>query len=71
MHDVGFITVDEELEGVAHDEDEDDADEDGGDVEVASLLRRHRQQTSRPRSNGQVDARVEHDQRHEGDDAAH
>ena len=34
MHDVGLVAVDEELEAVAHDEDEDDAHQHGGNIKV-------------------------------------
>ena len=42
VHDVGLVAVDEELEAVADDEDEDDADEHGRHVHVPPLSRRHR-----------------------------
>ena len=44
MHDVGLVAVDKELEAVADDEDEDDADEHGRHVHVPPLTRRHRRQ---------------------------
>ena len=34
MHDVSLVDVDNELEGVAEDEDQDDADEHGGHGQV-------------------------------------
>jgi hypothetical protein len=37
VHDVGFVDVDDELEGVAHDEDEDDADQHGGHRQVPEI----------------------------------